>query len=293
MQAWLKEPLWHFVLAGAVLFSAHGWLNGRAGPNPQAEPAVRITAAHVEWMKQTWARQWGRQPTEQELRGIVAGYLKEEVLAEEARALGLDEHDTVVRRRLAQKLEFLVQDTARLAAPTDQDLRRFYEAHRGDFQTEARISFTQVFFSPDRREDAAADARAALTKVARGQAVPENQGDPLLIEAEFHQADRPTVAALLGLDFADAVMALEPGAWTGPIESGYGLHLVRVSELKPAAPREFEEVKAQVLAGWRGEREREANAQYLARLLKKYDVVVDETVRPLVGQLAAVQEAGR
>lgn len=288
LNIWLKEPLVHFLFAGALLFAAYGWLNRDKGDNATGELVVRVTAAQVEWLKESWARQWRRPPSEEELKGLVAAYLKEELLAREAQELGLEENDTVVRRRLAQKLEFLVQDTARLAEPTEEDLRRFYEAYPERFQTDARISFTQVFFSRERRQDATADARAALAELSRADAVPENVGDRLLIEAEFHQVDKLTVASQFGRDFAAAVMALEPGAWTGPLESGYGLHLVRVSGLTPTTRREFAKVKAQVLERWREEREREAHAQYFAGLLKKYDVVVDESVRPLVGPLARV-----
>lgn len=281
----LKEPLFHFLFAGALLFAVYGWLNRGERDDTTGERVVRITAAQVEWLKESWARQWRRPPSEGELKGLVAAYLKEELLAREAQELGLEENDTVVRRRLAQKLEFLVQDTARLTEPTEEDLRRFYEAHPERFQSDARISFTQVFFSRDRRQDAATDARAALVKLSHADAAPENLGDRLLIESEFHQVDKPTIASLFGRDFADAVMTIEPGAWSGPIASGYGLHLVHVSELTPAARREFAEVKAQVLERWREEQEREARAQYFASLLKKYAVVVDESVRPLVGPL--------
>ena len=291
MKVWLKEPLLHFLFAGAVLFVAHEWLNRDKWDGTTDERVVRITAAQVEWLRESWVRQWQSPPDQEELKGLVASHLKEELLAREAKELGLAENDTVVRRRLAQKLEFIVQDTARLTEPTDQDLWRYYEAHPEHFRTDASISFTQVFFSRDRRQDAAADARAALAELSRADdVVPDNRsdnlGDQLLIEAELHHVDKPTVASWFGLDFADAVMALEPGAWIGPIESGYGLHLVRVSERTPATQRAFAEVKAQVLAYWHEEQEREAQAYYLSELLKKYNVVVDESVRPLVGPLA-------
>lgn len=286
MRTWLKEPLLHFLLAGAVLFGAYEWLNRNKGDNTTGERVVHVTAAQVEWLKDSWARQWLRPPDEEELKGLVAAYLKEELLAREAKELGLEENDMIVQRRLAQKLEFLVQDTARLAEPTEEDLRRFYEAHPEHFQTDPHISFSHVFFSRERRQDAAAVARAALTKLSRADAVPDNLGDRLLLEAEFHQVDKLTVASQFGLEFADAVMALEPGVWTGPLESGYGLHLVRVSELTPARRRAFAEVKEQVRERWYEEREREAHAQYFAGLLKKYEVIVDERVGPLVGRLA-------
>jgi len=245
---------------------------------------VRITSNEIAWLKETWSRQWQREPTRDELRGLVTDFLKEELLAREARALGLDQNDTIVRRRLAQKLEFLVQDTSRLAEPTEEDLRRFYEANPERFQTDARISFTHVFFSREKRANAATEAKAALSDLSRG-ANPADFGDRLLVDSEVVDADMQSVAGQFGREFADAVFTLKPGAWNGPIESGYGLHLVRVSEVKPANRREFSQVKTQVLERWREQRQREDNEKYFASLLKKYDVVVDENLKPLIGPL--------
>ena len=290
MKRLLKEPLLHFLLLGALLFGAYAWLNrggGDLGPARQ----VRIGEGDVKWLAETWSRQWQRQPTREELSGLVTAFLKEELLAREARAMGLDENDTVVRRRLAQKMEFLVQDTSRLAEPAEDVLRSFHAAHAELFQADGRVSFTHVFFSPDQRKDAAADARAALAALARGGANAAQLGDRMLLEAELRDADTQAVASQFGREFANAVFALKPGAWSGPLESGYGLHLVRVSELKPGARRDFAEVKPQVLDRWHEQHQRENSEKYFAGLLKKYDVVLDDAVKPLVGPLPAQMES--
>ena len=284
----LKEPLLHFLIAGALMFGAYGWLDRNApGKSAASAGTVRISTNEVAWLKETWVREWQREPTNDELRGLVTAFLKEELLAREARAMGLDQNDTIVRRWLAQKLEFLVQDTSRLVEPTEDDLQRFYAAHPERFQSKARVSFQHVYFSRERRKDAAADARAALRALSHAQPrVSASQvGDPLLIGSEIYDADEQTVAGQFGGDFARAVFKLAPGAWYGPIESGYGLHVVRVSELKPGQQHEFAEVHAKVLELWREERERENNEKYFAGLLKKYEVVVDESLKPLVGPL--------
>jgi len=284
MKRLLKEPLLHFLVLGALIFAVYSWLNRSLPDNKSAAGTVRITSNEIVWLKETWSRQWQREPTRDELRGLVTDFLKEELLAREARALGLDQNDTIVRRRLAQKLEFLVQDTSRLAEPTEEDLRRFYEANPERFQTDARISFTHVFFSREKRANAATEAKAALSDLSRG-ANPADFGDRLLVDSEVVDADMQSVAGQFGREFAEAVFTLNPGAWNGPIESGYGLHLVRVSEVKPANRREFSEVKTQVLERWREQRQRQDNEKYFASLLKKYDVVVDENLKPLIGPL--------
>lgn len=284
MKRVLKEPLLHFLLLGALLFGAFTWLHrGENGSRPEQQ--VRISENDVKWLAETWTRQWQRPPTRDELRGLVTDFLKEELLSREARQMGLEENDTVVRRRLAQKLEFLMEDASRLAEPTEDDLYKFYAAHPEQFQAESRISFTQVFFSREKRKDAAADAREALTKLTAGTARSTDLGDPTLIDAELRDADTQAIASQFGSEFAKSVQRLKPGTWNGPIESGYGLHLVRVSELKPGRLLEFAEVKTQALERWRDQRQSEENEKYFTGLLKKYDVVVDENVKPLVGQL--------
>lgn len=246
MKRWLNEPLFHFLLAGAVMFGVYEWLNrDRPDDRPQT---VRITAQEVDWLKETWARQWQRPPSEDELRGLVTDYLKETLLAREAEELGLAENDTIVRRRLAQKLEFLVQDTVRLAEPGEDELREYFQARRDQYAQPARVSFTQD----------------------HGMLPPEMTGD---------QAE---VANVFGANFARQLFALEPGEW--PVTSTFGQHRVRVLERQPARVRPFEEVRTRVLEDWHREQQTKANEQFFAALLKKYDVVVDESVRPLIRQ---------
>jgi hypothetical protein len=283
----IHEPLLHFLLIGAVLFGAYAWRN-RGTPGESQARQVRISEADVKWLKETWSKQWQREPTRDELRGLVTEFLKEELLAREAREMGLDQDDIVVRRRLAQKVEFLVQDTSQLVEPTEDDLRKFYADHPERFSEPARVSFTHVYFSPEKRKDAASDANAALERLGDPRRLtldpqPSELGDRLLLDSDFRDVNQQAVAGQFGETFATAVFALPAGSWRGPIESGYGLHLVRVLSQTPARQREFAQVQIQVLDRWRDQRRQESNREYFAGLLKKYDVVMDETVRPLVG----------
>ena len=277
MRHWLKEPLLHFLVAGGLLFAVYAWLNGGSGEAPRV---VHITAAEVHWLKEMWARQWQRPPNEQELRGLVTDYVKEALLAREARALGLDENDTVVRRRLAQKLEFLVQDTARVAEPRADELRQLYDANHTRYHTPARLSFTQIFFKSE------AAARQGLAELAtRGAA---ELGDRSLLERDYAQADEQTVTSLFGREFSDTIFALEPGQWHGPVASAYGLHLVYISERQAAQLRPFDEVRSQVLDEWQRAQQAKASEQFFAGLLQKYDLVVEESIKPLLGPLSEV-----
>jgi parvulin-like peptidyl-prolyl isomerase len=286
MKRWLSEPFVHFLVLGALLFGGYAWIHrGESSNGDDGAGPVRITAKEIAFLTQAWGRMQQREPTREELQALVAGYLKEELLGREARAMGLELNDPIIRRRLAQKVEFIVNDTLRLTAPTADDLHHFYQANIESFQSPPRASFTQVFFNPETRRDAVAAAKAALSALSSGDAAAGDIGDPFPIDAEVRDNIMQTVAGQFGDEFANEVFALRPGAWHGPIASSFGPHLVRVTEAKPMRQPEFSEVEPQVRERWHAVHEREANEQYYEGLLKKYGVVVDESVKPVVGPL--------
>jgi parvulin-like peptidyl-prolyl isomerase len=306
----LKEPLLHFLVIGAALFGAYAWLNrdGDAGVRQ-----VRLAESDVSWLEETFALERQRQPSEEELRALVRGFVKEELLARQAQELGLDKDDIVVRRRLAQKMTFLLQDNSRRAQPSDDDLRRLYEAQRGQTQdnqtqgnqlpseprtmfTRPRISFTQIFFSRDQRKDAAADARQALERLSLpdpdSAAPTADLGDRISIKAEFRNTEERAVANQFGAKFAARLFELAPGPWQGPLESSQGFHLVRITQLTPAQLRPFDEIKGELVEMWHEQNQRESEERYFVEQLKKYRVVPDESVKALVGPLLDEQAAG-
>jgi hypothetical protein len=278
----LKEPMLHFLIAGALLFAGDALLNRHDGTAAKIEP-IRIGEGEIRWLQETFANQWQRPPSGDELNELVENLLEEELLAREARAFGLDQGDTVVRRRLAQKLGFLVEGTSEIAEPTENELRQFYSANLALYQTEPQVSFTQIFFSTERRQHPESDAQAALislSTVAEGN--PAVLGDSLLLEDRFQDVDRSAVSSMFGADFADAVFGLEPGPWHGPIKSSFGLHLVEVQSIQAAEIRPFESVRAVVAQEWRRHREDEIKRSYIVRLREKYGVVIDDGVASLL-----------
>jgi hypothetical protein len=296
----LREPLLHFLVIGAALFAAYAW-QSRGGD--AASPEVRLAESDVRWLKETFALEHQREPSETELQGLVRGFVKEEMLARQAQDLGLDKDDIVVRRRLAQKMTFLLQDESARAEPSEDELHRLYEAQRRSppsqtdpnerrtLFTRPRISFVQIFFSREKRADADADARAALAQLSNQDAAPPaGMGDPAAIKPEFRNVDARAVANQLGTKFAAAVFDLAPGGWQGPIESSQGLHLVRVTARVPGELRPFDEIKGELAEMWHEQRQRDAEERYLADLLKKYRIVPDPSVKPLADPL--IEEAG-
>jgi hypothetical protein len=150
------------------------------------------------------------------------------------------------------------------------------------YRTPARISFTQIFFKTE------TGARTGLAQVALHGAA--RLGDYTLLDRDYARSDEQTLSTLFGGQFAQQVFALEPGRWLGPVPSAYGFHLVRVNERESPVLRPFGEVRTQVLEDWHRAQQTRADEQFFAGLLKKYEVVVDETVRPLLGPFAKVAQ---
>ena len=190
-------------------------------------------------------------------------------------------------------MTFLIDGTLRNAEPSEDELQRFYEANADRFRSGARISFAHVYFSPQRRSDARSDATNALKLLLETGATPSTAelGDRLLIESEFRDETEQSISNSFGPGFARAAFALKTDAWSGPIESGYGLHLVRVSAVQEARLPPLSEVRARVVEDWKREQEQSAKERYLAELRKKYDIVADENVEALIAPATTARTA--
>lgn len=272
---WLREPLLHFAVLGGVIFAVAAWRD-RARPEENSATRIEVTAGTIAWLREGYAKQWNRAPEEDELRGLVNDHLREEVLYREGLTLGLDRDDTIVRRRMAQKMEFLTQDVATAVEPDEATLRKYFDQNAPRYAKAVRVSFRHVFFSKERRgSKVEADAGRALAELAKG-ASDESMGDPFLREHEFTDANANEIAAALGREFAEKVVVTPAGEWRGPIASTYGLHLVRVSGRKDPQAVVFEAARDTVKRDFSEERRRTANDDLLERLKAQYRITVDE-----------------
>jgi hypothetical protein len=275
MKRILKEPLLHFALLGVLFFVANAW-RAKERPADAATPRIEVTAAVIERLRAAFERQFGKTPDAEELRGQVMAHIREEVFCREALALGLDRDDTIVRRRLAQMMEFLTGDIAGASEPTDTVVREFFEKNAARYAKAGRVSFRHVYFSKEKRgagtEAAAAEAAAALAKGVSE----ETMGDPFLHGFEFVERGQDDVIAAFGREFAEKLAAQPIGKWSGPVESSYGLHLVRIeARMEPRAVR-FDEVRETVLRDFHDERRSIANNEVFEKLRERYQVTVDE-----------------
>ncbi len=209
------------------------------------------------------------------LQAQVDGWVLEEALVREARSLGLDEADPIVRRRLVQKMEFLVEEAVVVPEPTDEELQAWLRAHPQDFSRASTVDLEQVFFSRQRRGPAVeAEALSALTRLEQG-ASPDSLGDPFLHGRQFkaHTANR--LRGRFGPELATALETLSVGEWAGPLPSSYGLHLVRITKRADASPPVLDEVRAQVAQAWAEDRESSLRQDALRRLVDRYAVEIE------------------
>jgi hypothetical protein len=265
----LREPLLHFLLLGGVLFAVFGRSGSTAAVD---DPQIVVSDADIDRMAAGFSRTWHRPPAADELKAQIQDYIREEVLYRTALTLGLDKDDTVIRRRLRQKMEFLFEDT--VPAPQDPELRAYFAAHADRFRTQPLISFRQVFVSMNRGSVAESDARQILTRLASAAPGATGGGDTLLLGEGFSPTPLDRIAALFGDDFAHSIAQAPPGSWVGPLRSSYGLHLVRVTAVESAALPLFEDVRPAVEREWFAEHRAAAQTAQYQALRARYRVIV-------------------
>jgi peptidyl-prolyl cis-trans isomerase C len=275
MSTWSREPLLHFAVLGAAIFAVHAWMT--PGPNVGERQVIEVPAGQVERLADVWRRQWQRQPTEAELRAVVEQHVSEEVLYRQAVALGLDKDDSMIRQRLAQKVQFLSEDIAEVAEPDEATLRRFFEERATTYVEPPALTFSHVYFSRERRGPALdADAKRALAILARHSDAAPELGDPCVLTLAFTRTTTVDVASQLGPDFAAALRAVPLGSWQGPIPSPYGVHLVLMTERTEGRAPKLDEVRTEVLHDYRRAQRDAANRGLLEELRARYRIVVDE-----------------
>ena len=273
----LKEPLLHFLILGTVLFAVYEWgAGGRATDATQIADIV-ITEGRIYSLTQKFEKVWMRPPTEQELEGLIEGHIREDVLYREALAMGLDRDDVIVRRRMRQKMEFLSEDLASLEKPDEDTLRAFLAAHPEKFRKSARFSFRQVYLNPgDRGQSAEADALTLLARLRKQDGDAANAGDRIMIEHSFKNETESEIERTLGSQFLKSLRNTPQGSWHGPIVSGFGLHLVHISERIDGELPELPEIRDIVIREWTAVMRKETNEAFYQSLRKRYKITVEK-----------------
>jgi hypothetical protein len=276
MKKLIKDPLLHFLLIGALLFLVFEFIKSPVGIQ---ENSIVITRGDIDALQANFSRTWQRPPTDSEVSGLIEERVRDEIAYREAIAMGLDQGDSVIRRRLRMKMELLVEDVAGLSPPTDEDLEAYLVEHRESFHQQPQVSFMHVYLNSDKRGARVEnDAKEILTKLSAAgrDADPGSYGDPSMLPKELPLYYINDIGRLFGVDFSKNIQEVKPGGWTGPVWSSYGLHLVYVRERIEGRDPELAEVRKEVEREWSAKRRREFKEATYNKLGERYTIVIEE-----------------
>jgi hypothetical protein len=275
----LRNPLLHFFVLGAAIFGLHTLLNMGAKEKEKNPWLVEVTSADIKWLRTTWSKRMQREPTAQELQNMIDSFIREEILYREAVAMGLEERDSIIRRRLAQKMEFMFKDMAEMNPPTDQELQNYLANHGEQYVLPARVSYTHIYFNADRwGKKAETDAKRVLEELKAGNQKPSETphlGDPFLLRSYYPMQSLDETAREFGKLFAQKLSSLQAGQWHGPLESAYGIHLVYIHEKIDSRNPKLDEVREKVKIDLLNIRKREMNQKAYHAIRSRYKLLVE------------------
>ena len=278
-----REPLLHFLALALAIFALYGALNRS---EELTQDQIVVTAPKIEQLVSLYAKTWQRLPTAQELKGLVDDYVREEIYYREALLLGLDKDDTVIRRRLRQKMEFLTDVEVDAVSPTDADLDAYMKTNTDRFRIEPVLTFQQIYLDPGKRgAGVGQDAHAMLDSLrANAQPDPALLGDQTLLPSMMPLAARAVIGRTFGEAFAVELEKSPIDQWSGPIASSYGLHLVRIIERKEGRDPALSEVRDAVVREWSNARKKSLEQERVETLLKRYQVTIESTEKAGAGR---------
>jgi peptidyl-prolyl cis-trans isomerase C len=269
---WLHEPLVHFLIAGAAIFAFYTW---RGDTVSASDRQITVSEAQVLRLANIWSQTWQRPPSANELDGLIRDYIKEEVYYREAIRLGLDTDDAIVRRRLRAKMEFLASSEAETMVASDAVLQAWLDAYPARYATDPLISFQSVYVSTSGDEAAALSrARILLSQLQSGVA-PQGLGDSISLPKNLTRATAEAIDRQFGEAFAAKLITLPRGVWSGPVTSGFGLHLVRIDAVGAAHAPNLAEVRQRVENDWRSATRLARENQAYQTLLDGYDIKIE------------------
>ena len=265
MKKFLKEPLVHFLIIGLGLFFIYGLVNTKPDQNE-----IIIDDGLINEIVAKWELQRNRKPTLEELSGLVNEFVEQEVLYQEALEMNLDHNDEIVKRRLAQKMEFISDGLAESLQPTDDMLKKYFEANIDNYSKDPVYTMSHVYFSQDKRSDAFSDAENALKSASK-----KGFGDPISLPKTYTNASAFLISRDYGTSFAKSLETLEIGKWTGPINSGLGVHLVLIKDKKVGGLYTYEAVKDKVIVDYNFKASNDFKKELISSLLKGYKINVE------------------
>jgi peptidyl-prolyl cis-trans isomerase C len=283
LKAFAREPLVHFLLIGAGIYGLYGISS--SGVDYGDERTITVSGGDLQALSDRWSQVWNRPPTESDLAGVIDQHVRGQILYREGLAMGLDVGDVVIERRLAQKLERLAKELVMPPEPSIEELQAWYAEHPDHFKRPDLYTLVQIYFSPDERGNAAADdARKTLETIRAIE--PEgldlrDYGDRLMLRPAYQNVSQAEIAKLFGAGFARVVIGLEPGLFSGPIESGFGVHLVRLDEVMLRPRPSFDSVRAQIREAWIASKIDDLSERFISERMARYEIIIKDGEAPV------------
>jgi peptidyl-prolyl cis-trans isomerase C len=270
---WLCEPLVHFLIAGGAIFVFYAW---RGDAVDTRDRRIVVREDQVKRLATIWSQTWRRPPSVKELDGLIRDYIKEEVYYREAVRLSLDKDDAIVRRRLRAKMEFLASAEAETMVANDAVLQAWLDKYPARYAADPLISFQSIYIGTTGAEAVAmAKANGVLVKLQQG-ADPLTLGDPISLPQSMAGVSAKAIDRQFGDAFAARLILLPKGEWSGPIASGFGLHLVRVDAVTAVRAPKLAEVRQRVENDWRSATRTARENQAYQTLLDGYDIKIEK-----------------
>ena len=277
MKKMFKEPLVYFFVLGFVVFGLHSFLN-RANQDDTDPFTVEVTSADIGWIRSSWEARMKRQPTQQELQGLIKRYIRDEILFREAMAMDLDDQDLVIQRRLVQKLTFVFEDLAETLEPTDDELKKYLQKNQEKYRIPEMISFTQVYFNPEKRKDVTKEVEKLLDRLKSAQSAPEEAislGDTIMIDSTFRKRSPSEVARTLGKKFTNELFLSSEMGWQRPIMSTFGVHLVYIDQRTASKMPEYEIIREDVKNDFMYERKKQVIDSAYNAAKSRYTILLE------------------
>ena len=277
----IKEPLFHFIIGGIMLFFIFELFGNDDTANKKT---IQITKGQIDLMHTHWQRQLGRLPTETELQGLIDDHIREEILMQEALAMGLDKDDIIIRRRLAQKMEFVAGDMLTVKEPTSNEIKTYYESHKNELKESGKISFLQIFFNVNKRKPETSESLASNLKYKlNGMDISDldiiKYGDQTMLRSNYPDLQSDRLSSQFGeTEIVEQLLNSPLNKWVGPVSSNYGLHLIYVLNRKPGYIPEFEDVSEKIKRKMIAIRKEKMDKKFMARLREQYTIEINDEV---------------
>ncbi len=277
MKRIIKEPLFQFLLLGAFLFAIYFIVNPK-----QKENEIVVDDYLIKDLATKWEMQRNRQPSINELKGLIELFIEQEVMYKEALAMNLDHNDEIIKRRLAKKMEFISDELAESLQPTDNVLREYYNQNKDNYQKPSIYTLRQIFFNRNQRDSAEEDAKKALKNED-----PVKFGDRISLPAYYSKTNALKLSIDFGTVFSASLDTLPIGVWAGPVRSGFGVHLVFIEEKIPSGFYTYDDVSEKVNLDYNFYASKNFKKELVSSLRKKYNIkfeIIDSQLKEALSE---------